>query len=107
MPLRRVLSTSWAPVIVTALFTIALLLRYDVGVLDVVVYAVYFALGVSMPGVLAWRMLLAHLHTDGLRGPEPLGQHMHERGVEVVDALAQPVQLGHRRVVGALPIHGS
>jgi hypothetical protein len=64
MPLRRVLSTSWAPVIVTALFTIALLLRYDVGVLDVVVYAVYFALGISLPGVLAWRMLLAHLHTD-------------------------------------------
>ena len=64
MPLRRVLSTSWAPVIVTALFTIALLLRYDVGVLDVVVYAIYFALGISLPGVLAWRMLLAHLHTE-------------------------------------------
>ena len=72
MPLRRVLSTSWAPVIVTALFTIALLLRYDVGVLDVVVYAVYFALGVSLPGVLAWRMLLAHLHTESRTSTRPI-----------------------------------
>lgn len=64
MPLRRVLSTSWAPIIVTALFAIALLLHYDLGVLDVVVYAVYLAVGISLPGVLAWRLLLAHLHTD-------------------------------------------
>jgi hypothetical protein len=63
MPLRRVLSTSWAPVIVTALFTIALLLHYDVGIVDVGMYAVYFGLGISLPGVLAWRLLLAHLHT--------------------------------------------
>jgi hypothetical protein len=49
---------------VTAAFTIALLLHYDVDLLDIVVYSIYLALGVCLPGVLVWRMLLAHLHRD-------------------------------------------
>ncbi len=64
MPLRRVMATSWPPIILTTVFTLALLLHYDVGLLGLVVYALYLALGVSLPGVLAWRLLLSSLHDE-------------------------------------------
>ena len=66
MPLRRVMSTTWPPILITAVFSVALLLHYDVSFLDIVRYALYLSIGVSLPGVLAWRMLLSHLHTGDL-----------------------------------------
>ncbi len=69
MPLRRVMSTTWVPAIVTAVFTFALLWHYDVGAVDLIVYALYLALGVSLPGVLVWRLLLARLHDGEADGP--------------------------------------
>ncbi len=69
MPLRRVLTSTVAPAIVTALFTFGLLLNYDVGAVDLLAYALYLAVGISLPGVFAWRLLLTRLHDGETNGP--------------------------------------
>ncbi len=71
MPLRRVLSTSWPPMILTALGVFLLLLRYDVPATDLVAYGVYLLVGIAFPGVVAWRLLLHQLHTRREDGDEP------------------------------------
>ncbi len=71
MPLRRVFSTSWPPMILTALGVFLILLAYDVPAVDLIAYAVYLLLGIAFPGVVAWRLLLHQLHTRRDDGEEP------------------------------------
>lgn len=69
MPLRRLVTASWPPALLTTLATAVVLVRFGVPPLDVVVYAAYVALGVALPGVFTWRLLTRSLHTSDERRP--------------------------------------
>src|SRR5262245_32407973 len=62
MLLARLTSSSWPAMTFTALMSIVLLLHYDIPAFDLFTYLVYLAAGISLPGVLAWRLLLRSLH---------------------------------------------
>ena len=66
---RRLPTTSWLPLLITALTAAGVLVSCDVPVADVAVYALYLGLGVALPGVVTWRMLLRGLHHDEDRRP--------------------------------------
>jgi len=64
MLVRRLLGSSWVPMAITAVAIVTLLHRTGVDVGALGRYGLYLALAVALPGVLAWRILLANLHTD-------------------------------------------
>ncbi len=69
MPSRRVLTTSWPPIILTAVAVFLLLLVYDVPALDLLAYAAYLLVGIAFPGVVGWRLLLHQMHTGDEEPP--------------------------------------
>lgn len=61
---RRLLTSSWPAVFAAVIGIFVVLLRAEVPVGSVLRYAVYLLGCVALPGVIAWRLLLAHLHVD-------------------------------------------
>ena len=62
MRLRTIVSSSWLAMLVTATGGSAILLGSGVHAGQFGRYALYLALGVALPGVFAWRLLLAEFH---------------------------------------------
>ncbi|MGI8435022.1 MAG: hypothetical protein ACR2LE_09865 [Nocardioidaceae bacterium] len=67
--LRRVSTSSWLPVAVTAVGIVAILLHSGSGLQDIAVYAVYAAGTIAVPGVFVWRLLLSSWARDSSAPP--------------------------------------
>lgn len=59
---RRILTSSWPAMGVAVIAIFVVLLRTEVPVGSVLRYTFYLVSCVALPGVIAWRLLLAHLH---------------------------------------------
>jgi len=59
---RRILTSSWPAMVVAVIAIFVVLLRTEVPVGSVLRYSLYLVSCVALPGVIAWRLLLAHLH---------------------------------------------
>ncbi|MBA3233068.1 MAG: hypothetical protein H0T17_03825 [Propionibacteriales bacterium] len=66
---RRVLTSSWPAMIVAGVGIVLVLLKSEVPVDSLLRYAGYLAICVALPGVIAWRLLLASLHVDDDTSP--------------------------------------
>ncbi len=66
---RRALTSSWPAVFVAMIGIIAVLLNTDVPVDSLVRYGLYLVGAVALPGVIAWRLMMANLHVDDERAP--------------------------------------
>ena len=66
---RLLVTSSWVPALVTALAAVMVLLSCDVPVSELAAYLAYLGLGVALPGVFTWRLLLRRLHDDEDRRP--------------------------------------
>ncbi len=64
MPLRRLMTSSWPAMVVTAIGIIAILLTHDVAASDLVRFILYLAVAVAAPGIFTWRLLLEKFHDD-------------------------------------------
>ena len=67
---RRLLTSSWPAVLVTAVGIVVVLLHFGIAAPSIARYALYLA-GVALPGVFVWRLLLQRLHTDETDRPGP------------------------------------
>ena len=66
---RRLVASPWVPMALTALAAVLVLASRRVPIGDITVYAGYIGLGVALPGVFTWRLLLRRLHGDDARRP--------------------------------------
>lgn len=64
MPLRRLATSAWVPMAATTIGIVAILLNSGVAAGDLGRYGLYLAGAVALPGIFAWRLLLARFHTD-------------------------------------------
>ncbi len=69
MPLRRLATSAWIPMVATTLGTAAILLHSGVSGADLGRYGLYLAGAVALPGIFMWRLLLAGFHSDEDRPP--------------------------------------
>ena len=67
--LRRVLGSSWLPMIAALLGILLILADRSVSAGDLAKFVAFLALTVALPGVFTWRLLLAHLHADEADSP--------------------------------------
>lgn len=63
MPWRRLVGSSWAPIVATLVGLALIVVSQDVAILDLLKFSGYLGLAVALPGVFTWRLLLRHLHT--------------------------------------------
>ena len=61
---RRFLTSSWPAMIAAVIGILVVLLKVEVPVGSVLRYTLYLVGCVALPGVIAWRLLLANLHTN-------------------------------------------
>jgi hypothetical protein len=66
---HRLLRSPWTAVAVTALAFVVILLGSAVAALDLLLFAAYIALGIALPGIFTWRVLLQRFHTDASSAP--------------------------------------
>ncbi|MBA2558725.1 MAG: hypothetical protein H0V07_02360 [Propionibacteriales bacterium] len=59
---RRLLNSSWPPMIGALLGVVGILSYHDAPILGLGKFVAYLSLAVALPGIFAWRLLLAHLH---------------------------------------------
>ncbi|MDX6296907.1 MAG: hypothetical protein QOI51_764 [Nocardioidaceae bacterium] len=67
--LRRVLGSSWLPMIAALLGILLILADRNVSAGDLAKFVAFLALTVALPGVFTWRLLLAHLHAGEADSP--------------------------------------
>src|SRR6188472_2911593 len=66
---RRLLRSSWPPIIATLLGIVLILLDQGVELRDLVTFGTYILLAVAVPGVFLWRLMLRNLHEDDHQRP--------------------------------------
>jgi hypothetical protein len=66
---RRLLRSSWPPIILTLLGIVWILHEHEVVARDLATFGAYLLFLVALPGVFCWRLLLRDLHEDGDRRP--------------------------------------
>ncbi len=64
MVVRRVLTSSWPAIAVTAVGVLTVLHKFGVSSETLGIYLVYLLVGIAVPGVFTWRLLLRSLHRD-------------------------------------------
>ena len=66
---RRFLRSSWPAMIAAVIGILVVLLKVEVPVGSLLRYTLYLFGCVALPGVIAWRLLLAHLHVEEETSP--------------------------------------
>ncbi|MGH3472387.1 MAG: hypothetical protein ACRDPG_10140, partial [Nocardioidaceae bacterium] len=69
LPVHRIVTSSWPPMILTVFALCGILLVKQVPALAIFHWGIYFLFTVAIPGVFFWRLLLRSLHRDAADPP--------------------------------------